>query len=422
MKKRNLFKRARTGFALIIIVLTLLISGLIGLGLLTISSNGRIFAIRQGSEITARAACDAGITMAIQVMQNEYASNYTIYNNNPESLCINSNITDYANRSFSLSSPAASYSYTVSYDNTNKWYQIDCTGTAGRCQKIGHARVKGAAFNVFFGMGLGNNLYAKNNNTFFAYPASSGTELLIKTNSITANAIDLSKSIVVGDVAVGYGGDPSTVIKNPSAVTGDTYASVNIVYPPITAPTGPPGPAPVSGNCTITAPPPAGKAYQYSSIDASGNITINPNLGDVAIYVAGSMSINNIIVGQDSTLLLYIGQDLTGTNNVAITNNNLDINNDYKPDPTHVFIYGTAGVSSVQNVTFKNNADVYACIYAPNANVELKNNGNVYGAIVADSFTFKNNGTFGYDTDFSFLDITEYGFTPNCLDVHSWWE
>ena len=80
MEKRNLFKRARTGFALIIIVITVLISELIGLGLLTISSNGRIFAIRQGSEITARAACDAGITMAIQAMQNEYANNYTIYN------------------------------------------------------------------------------------------------------------------------------------------------------------------------------------------------------------------------------------------------------------------------------------------------------------------------------------------------------
>ena len=134
------------------------------------------------------------------------------------------------------------------------------------------------------------------------------------------------------------------------------------------------------------------------------------------------MNINNIIVGQDSTLLLYIGQDLTGTNNVAITNNNLDTNNDNKPDPTHVFIYGTAGVSSVQNVTFKNNADVYACIYAPNADVQLKNNGNVYGAIAANSFTFKNNGTFGYDTDFSFLDMTEYGFAPNCLAVQSWWE
>jgi hypothetical protein len=422
MRKRNLFKCARTGFALIIIILTVLIAELIGLGLLTISSNGRVFAIRQGSEITARAACDAGITMAIQAMNNEYANNYTTYNSNPGSLCSNSNITDYANGIFTLSSPAASYKYTVSYDNTNKWYQIDCTGTAGSCKKTAHARVQGKAFNVFFGMGLGNNLYSKNNDTFFAYPASSGIDLLIKTNSIADNAIDLSKSTIEGDVAVGAGGDPSEVIKNLSAVTGEIYASDNIVYPPVQAPTGPAGPALNNGSCTIIAAPPEGQAYQYNTINASGNITINPNLGNVAIYVSGPMSISNIIVGQGSTLLLYIGQNLTGTNNVAITNNNLDSNNNNKPDPKHVLIYGIAGVSSVQNITFKNNADVYACIYAPNADVQLKNNGNVYGAVVADSFTFKNNSTFGYDTAFSLLDLTKFGFAPNYLAVHSWWE
>jgi hypothetical protein len=421
MEKRNLSQCARTGFALVMIVLAVLILELIGIGLLTISSHNCALAIRQGSEITARAACDAGITMAIQTMKNEYANNFINYNNNPDGLCSNSNITKYANRVFAMSSPPASYSYTVSYDNIDKLYQIDCTGKAGYSRKTAHAKVQGKAFNVFFGMGLCNNLYSKNNDIYLAYPAGSG-ELLIKTNSIADSAIDLSKSAIEGDVAVGDGGNPSKVVKNPDAVTGKIYASANIVYPPIQAPSGPAGPAVNNGSCTITAAPPEGQAYQYNSISTSGDITINPNLGNVAIYVSGSMSISNIIVGEGSTLLLYIGQNLTGTNNVAITNNNLDGSNSNKPDPKHVFIYGTTGVSSVQNITFKNNADVYACIYAPNADVQLKNNGNVYGSIVADSFTFKNNGMFGYDKDCSFFDLIKFGFAPNYLAVHSWWE
>jgi hypothetical protein len=426
MKKRNYFKFTRPGLALEIAVFAVVLFMIMGLCLLSISSNGRVFAIRQGSAITARAACDAGITKAIQLLKNEYAKNPTTYNSNPSSLCSDPNITgqNVANETFTLSTPAASYSYTVSYDSTNKWYQIDCTGTAGPWRKTAHARVIPRPYNVFFGMGLGKTLTAKNNDKFLSYPASAGS-LLIKTNSTATGAIDLSKSTIEGDVAVGDGGDPSKVITNPSSVTGKTYASADIVYPPITAPNGPAGPALNNGSCTITAAPPSGKAYQYSTISASGNVTINPNLGDVAIYVSGSMKISNITVGKGSTLLLYIGQSLTGTNNVAITNNNLDTNNYNNPDPAHVLIFGTAGVTSVQNITLKNNADVYACIYAPNADIQLKNNGNVYGTIVANSFTFKNNATFGYDTacgNFDALTLTNFGFAPNYLEVLSWWE
>jgi len=56
---------------------------------------------------------------------------------------------------------------------------------------------------------------------------------------------------------------------------------------------------------------------------------------------------------------------------------------------------------------FKNSADFYGAIYAPNADVTMHNSGNVYGAVTAKSFEQKNSGTFNYDTSLRDVSIDE---------------
>jgi hypothetical protein len=95
---------------------------------------------------------------------------------------------------------------------------------------------------------------------------------------------------------------------------------------------------------------------------------------------------------------------------VYITNNN--------NDATKLIIYGV-GTNPI-NLAFKNNATIYAAIYAPNSDINFKNNGEIYGGIVANSFNFWNNCTFHYDAAFNDLNLV--GVSNYYLEITRWWE
>lgn len=377
---------------------------IIGLAMITLGQNTRLMSIRTTAVMSARTAADAGISKAALLMKTEYVKNPALYLTTPGALITKvttGSVTP--SGTFNEASPAASYSYAVSYNAADQTYQVDSTGTVGDKQRTVHAILAGQ--NHFFGIGLQKNLFAKNNDTFVA-TANTNIPFTIKTNSTANGAIDLSKSTISGDVAVGDGGDPSKVITNPTSVTGRTYASPNYIYPPVSPPVGlPAGPNSVGvSNITVT------KSCQFSKIDISGTMTINPNLGNIQISASDTVDLSELIIGTGTSVSLYIAKTFGGKNNVVITNSN--------NDATKLIIYGT-GTDPI-NIAFKNNATIYAAIYAPNSAINFKNNGEIYGGIIADSFNFWNNCTFHYDAAFNDLNLV--GVSNYYLEITRWWE
>ncbi len=127
---------------------------------------------------------------------------------------------------------------------------------------------------------------------------------------------------------------------------------------------------------------------RYSSIDLGNSETVIIS-GDVTLYITGDIILGNsaeLGIENDASLVLYLAGDFEGKNS-SIVNNETQ-------DPQKLKIYG---LDSCETIQFKNSADFYGAIYAPNADVIMHNSGNVYGAVISKSFEQKNSATFNYD-------------------------
>jgi Tfp pilus assembly protein PilX len=89
----------------------------------------------------------------------------------------------------------------------------------------------------------------------------------------------------------------------------------------------------------------------------------------------------------------------TGTGTFVIKNSgHVNITDDKNPAELAFFVYGTSGDTEANpDISFKNNVDFYATIWAPDSSIDVNNNQGVAGAFTAKNISLKNNGGFSYD-------------------------
>ena len=215
----------------------------------------------------------------------------------------------------------------------------------------------------------------------------SGTGGDVATNSTDAPAIDLGgKAKIYGDASTGPESDPATTIPNDSAVSGSTGAlEQNIDLP---TPVDPGGGDPLSvsgaGNTTVTV---TEGAYRLDDLTLSSKRTVVIQ-GEVTLYVDGDFKTSGqsrIVVPDGSKLTLYINGSIDMSGQGIVNDTGI---------PANVMMLGTETCTSVK---LSGQEDLYAAVYAPEADIQLSGQSDVYGAIVGKTFTAQGQASIHYD-------------------------
>lgn len=365
MRRHHTLRSERPGSVLVIVLVMAGILAITGTGLLSLGLNTYRRALYTAQEIAARSAAEAGVAKALFAMKSWDGVHFPSATNESVPGC------------------DGRFSYTLAA-GTPDGYEVDVTGQAGNATKVIHARL--ASRNSLFG-GLTLSQSAIINTGAQVLPAvgSSNPKLLI--NSTAAGAVDLEASSITfqGDVVVGPGGNPATVIDGEEAVSGTiSAASTTTTFPAVTAPTGLPSRGNITGSTTIT------QDGQYGKIDLTGNgkeVTIQ---GHRTLYVTGDVRLRNnahIIVAPNSSLTLYVGGSITLQHKAHIE--------EATYDPGKVLILGTA---SCTDITIENEFLFYGALYAPAASMALQDEAEVHGAFACKTLNaMKTNAKLYYD-------------------------
>ncbi len=406
---KKLLKSKRQGSAIPLAIVVVLILLAMGTGLLSMGLNSRIFSTRTTSDITARCAADTGLTMALYQMNQKLAVKPWSSGSLPTA------------KETSLLHCDATYSYDVTGD-LNKGFIMAAVGRADNAERAVYATIglKGLFEHAILTKG---SLVLKSGTTIDGYNSADPLDTEFKVNIGTQSTADsmvvLNSGVdVKGDVLVGLGGDPSTVIKDLGATTGDQLGGTeNDPLPTIT----PPATLLATGldltakSATITITPADSGQYGNISLSASKDAGIlEIDGGDVVLYITGDIDLGNaceIIVRDNSSLTIYIDGDIVTGNGSSIGTENPT------KDAMTLQLYGTGGVG--QNLDIKAKNEWTGVIYAPNAHIDLYANGDVYGAIVADSFEFKNGGNYYYDEALRTVSMEDEGVS---FVVERWYE
>jgi len=372
---KKLLKSKKRGSAIPLTMVAVMILLAMGVGMLSLGMSGRIYSTRTASDIVARCAADAGLTMALFEMNEKLKVKPWNDSSLPEAT------------NESLPYCDAVFSYTVT-GNPGTGYTIESVGTSGIAERKVVCILKPQGpfeFAVFAKEGA----ELKNSALVDWYNFDMDDEILkFGTNSIASGAFTFKNSSTInGDVVVGVGGNPDLVIDDFGAtITGETRAMTERnALAPIEVPEwleSLPSIGTITDDSTVT------NSAKYSSINLENSKTLLID-GDVTLYVTGEIILGNsaeVQIDNDSSLILYLGGDLEGKNSSTI--NNLTQN------AKKLQIYC---LDSCENMVFKNSSDFYGAIYAPNAEVIMNNSANLYGAVVAKGFEQMNSGTFNYD-------------------------
>ena len=372
---KKLLQSKRRGSAIPLVVVAVIILLAMGVGLLDLGMNGRVYSIRTASDIVARCAADAGMTMALYEMNEKLKVKPWNDSSLPEAT------------SQSLPYCDAFYSYTVT-GNSSDGYTIESIGASGNAERKVVCILKPQGpfeFAVFAedGAELKNSALVD----WFNFGADD-ENLKVGTNSVASGAFSFKNSSTVnGDVVVGVGGNPDVVMDDFGAtITGDARAlRERNVLPAIAVPQwldSLPSSGTIKNDTTVT------NSAKYSGINLKNNKTLLID-GDIALYVTGEIILGNsaeIEIDNDASLILYLGGDFEGKNSSTVNN--------LTQEAKKLQIYC---LDSCENIVFKNSTDFYGVIYAPSADVIMNNSANLYGAIVAESFQQMNSGDFNYD-------------------------
>jgi hypothetical protein len=216
--------------------------------------------------------------------------------------------------------------------------------------------------------------------------------LQVGTSSTADGAIQfMSNATINGDVVVGAGGNPSTVIDSHASVTitGSSYPMIsNPVLPTITVPAELEAMAlgdPIKNPTALV----SGK-YVSLFLGTSKSVTV---LEPVVLYITEDITLNNdakIYIGDPNhlgaSLTIYLAGKLDGKYSAGF--NNLTM------DSKRLYIYC---LDTCTSFVLKNNDDFCGAIYAPNASVDIDNSANIYGSIVSNSFVLRNSANVYYD-------------------------
>jgi len=404
---KKLLQSKKRGSAIPLAVVVLLILLAMGTGLLRLGLNSRIFSIRTTSDIAARCAADAGLTKALFEMNEKLQVTSWDDSTLPQATDTN------------LPNCDAVFSYSVT-GNLASGYIIKSVGTAEQAQRTVYAAIglKGLFEHAILTQ---ENLILKPDTLVDGYnsqdPFDTDIEVIIATQSTADSSIILNSGITVaGDVIVGVGGDPDTVIKDLGATTGDQLSgTVEEPLPQIIPPALTDMGADITATGeTVTIGP--ANSGQYGNITVAKGTTLGvlEISGDVVLYLTGNIELGEsceIVVKENSSLTLYIDGDIHCRTNSAI-------NNETPPeDPMKFQLYGTSETTQFFDIKAKSTWS--AVIYAPNADIDLYANGDFYGSVVADNFELKSGGNYHYDEALREVEVDDEGVR---FVVKRWYE
>ena len=376
------------GFAIVLALFAVLILSLIGLGLLQAGLSGRVFAIRNAHKIKACCAADAGLTKAIFEMSEKLKVKPWSDSSLPQA-------TDQT-----LPNCEAAFSYTVSPSEGTD-YNIESIGSSRVTEKRVYAilRLQGPFEAALVVQGA---LVLKPGAVVDGYNFTEvGEKLQLGTLSTLPAKVVLGKGALVdGDVFVGVGADPDSVITAPqAAITGRTYALTEEFWQPeVTVPQwllDSPSQDTISEPATIT------DSAKYDGINP-GNGEIIVIDGPVTLYVTGNISLSNSAQIQinnanpNASLTLFLGGDLYCKNGGLINN--------LTQDPTRLKIFG---LDSCNNISLATSSTFYGGIYACNAMMNLKSSVEIYGAVSVQSFMQGSAANFHYDAALKIVNPTD---------------
>jgi hypothetical protein len=371
---------------------------ILGTGMLSVGYQTRARAIRTADDLAARVAADAGLTQALHTLFAQ-AQAGTL---DPDALPGASDV--------SLPNFEGTFTYTVTA-GPGGGYTLTSVGNFHGTQRTVEAVVNAASLTHRYAAFVLQNLTLDNSARVDWYNNEPGDDpLQVGTNATSSGAIKLhNASYINGDVIVGVGGDPGTVIqKNGGDYAGSAYAqSQNPEVPAVTVPadlTAGPDNGQINSTRTIST------SGRYTTIDLGNaeKLTIN---GAVELYITGNVSLGNsaeIRINPGCSLVLYVAGNIVG-NNTSKFNNLTD-------DASKLKLLGT---NTCATVTLKNAGDLYGILYAPAAALTLDNGATVRGAITARTCELKNGAKLYYDASLRDQPDSSFGGT---LELASWRE
>jgi hypothetical protein len=175
-------------------------------------------------------------------------------------------------------------------------------------------------------------------------------------------------------------------------ITGSVYYTAEDMYESVTvdpsltsAPSG--GSYNLVGNKTATL---AEGNYRFDSfhVGASGRLTIQ---GGTNIFVSGDFDLDGAgLINISGPVTFYIEGDIDiGGSGI--------MNKTSKPSDLVMFGTRTYNPSDLQQVNIRGNADLYAGIYAPDADIKIVGSGDLYGAAVGSDVRMTGAGDVHYD-------------------------
>ena len=387
----KLLKSKKRGSAIPLAVVAVIILLAMGVGLLGLGLNSRIFSIRMASDIAARCAADAGLAAALFEMNEKLKVEPWDGTSLPEATNV------------SLPNCDEVFSYKV-ISGFGSNYIIKSVGESGGIKKVVYATI-GLQGLFEHAILTKQTLTLKSGTVVDGYNSldmsDTDIDVDIGTQSTSTSSIILNSGVTVkGDVVVGVGGNPDTAIKDLGATTGDRYAgTAEDPLPQVNPPTLPNmGPAINIKAETVTITPDDNGQYgkivikQGSTAEGVVPGVLEISGGDVVLYITGDIELGEqceIVVAENSTLTLYVDGNIHSRANSGINTKN-------PPEKAATFqLYATG--EGAQNFDIKAKSEFTGVIYAPNADVDLYANGDAYGSVVANSFEFKAGGNYYYD-------------------------
>jgi len=352
----KLLQPKKHGFVMPLAVLAVLILSVTGLGLLSLGLQSRVFAAKTASEIAARCAADAGLTMAVFEMNQRLKDGTWDSNSLPQSTKV------------SLPNCDATFSYTVER-GLDSGYVVACVGNSGRTSRTVSAtlRLRGL---FDYGILAEDTITLKSGTIVDGYdsanPSDGDVPVQIATTSSDNGAIDLSSGATVdGEVLVGIDGYFPTVTPPPLADMGTIEVG--------------------SGTLTIS----TCDNGKYSSIHAGQGTTLKVDGGgEVILHVTGNIDLgqgSELIIQPGTSLVIYLDGDLYARNSAGINN--------ATEDSTNFVLYGTG---EDQIFDLKAKSEWYGAIYAPNADIIIRADADVYGSFVTSNFQTQGGGSHVY--------------------------
>ncbi|OHB66203.1 MAG: hypothetical protein A2Y76_10295 [Planctomycetes bacterium RBG_13_60_9] len=375
----------RRGVALVLVVGLMLIFLALGTGTLYCGFQNRLLALHDTQQVVARAAADAGLKKAVWEMASYESGDLP-------------SATDEI-----LPGCTASYSYEIT-DNLDGTFSVTSTGALGAAARTIGCRLVSSSV-LWSGVTLGTNVSLESNSRI---KASSGGSRRLRINSIAPDKVYLkSNSVIEGDVMVGPGGDPDTVIALQSGgqVTGERLvAESTLDFPPVIAPSG----LPNCGSVQINNPQVISSSGMYSSLTIQGpQVEI---AGDIVLYVVGDLTIRSsaqLLVRDGARLTLYVGGTLSLESSSTMKEVNLR--------PEKLTIYGT---QTCTRIDIKSSSTACAAIYAPAAECSLNSSSVLAGVFSGKSLDLKSSSELHYDAAVDGHCL--YG--TNTYRIDRWWE